>query len=89
MWYGLALVTMIGVGLPVCAWWLTGRMARAKAPYSRRRIDAFGAPLDAIDVWFADHTDLPALRRWKVRTAVLSGKAVNEESLRPVASSHR
>jgi hypothetical protein len=48
-------------------------------------MDAFGAPMDAIDTWLADHTDLPALRRWSVRQAALGGRAANDESLRPVA----
>lgn len=86
VWQGLAIVTVIGVGLPVSVWWLTRRMAAAKPPYSRRRMDAFGAPMDPIDAWLADHTELPAMRRWGVRQAVLGGRAVNEESLRPVAS---
>ncbi len=85
VWLGLVIVAVIGVGLPVSAWWLTRRMAAAKPPYSGRRMDAFGAPMDAIDVWLADHTDLPALRRWSVRQAVLGGRAANDESLRPVA----
>jgi len=85
MWQGLAIVTVIGVGLPVSVWWLTRRMAAAKPPYSGRRMDAFGAPMDAIDAWLADHSELPALRRWNVRQAVLGGRAANEESLRPVA----
>jgi hypothetical protein len=85
MWQGLAIVTVIGVGLPVSVWWLTRRMAAAKPPYSGRRMDAFGAPMDAIDAWLADHTELPALRRWNVRQAVLGGRAAREESLRPVA----
>jgi hypothetical protein len=85
MWQGLAIVTVIGVGLPVSVWWLTRRMAAAKPPYSGRRMDAFGAPMDAIDAWLADHTELPALRRWNVRKAVLGGRAAKEESLRPVA----
>jgi hypothetical protein len=85
MWQGLVIVTVIGVGLPVSVWWLTCRMAAAKPPYARRRMDAFGTPMDAIDAWLADHTELPALRRWNVRQAVLGGRAANEESLRPVA----
>jgi hypothetical protein len=85
MWKGLAIVTVIGVGLPVSIWWLTRRVAAAKPPYSGRRMDAFGAPMDAIDAWLADHTELPALRRWNVRQAVLGGRAAKEESLRPVA----
>jgi len=85
MWQGLVIVTVIGVGLPVSVWWLTRRMAAAKPPYSGRRMDACGAPMDAIDAWLADHTELPALRRWNVRQAVLGGRAAKEESLRPVA----
>lgn len=85
MWLGLAFVTVVGVGVPVLAWWLTGRMARGKRPYSGRRVDAFGALLDPIDRWLADHTEVPALQRWRVRQAVLGGRAAQDESLRPVA----
>src|ERR1039457_3792241 len=60
-------------------------MEPAKRPYSRRRTDAFGAPMDAIDAWLADHTQIPALRRWNVRQAVLGRRAAKEQSLRPVA----
>ena len=85
IWPGLAIVTVIGVGLPVSVWWLTHRMAAARPPYSGRRMDAFGAPMDAIDAWLADHAELPALRRWSVRQTVLGGRAAHEQSLRPVA----
>jgi hypothetical protein len=44
MWLGLGFVTVLGVGLPVLAWWLSRRMEMSKPPYSKRRKDAYGAP---------------------------------------------
>jgi hypothetical protein len=85
MWPGLIVVTVIGIGLPGLAWWLTRRMASGKPPYSRSRMDAFGAPMDAVDAWLEDHSALPALRRWNVRQAVFGGRVADEQSLRPVA----
>jgi hypothetical protein len=85
LWQALIIVTVIGIGLPASAWWFTRRMASAKAPYSRTRMDAFGAPMDAVDAWFTDHTALPAVRRWNVRQAVFGGRVAEEQSLRPIA----
>ena len=85
VWRIWTIVGLYGVGLPVAAWWFMQRMASAKPPYSRRRMDAFGAPVDAVDAWLIDQYHLPAVRRWSVRRAVFGGKEVPEESLRPVA----
>lgn len=85
MWVGLIVVTVIGTVLPGAAWWLTRRMASGRPPYSRTRMDAFGAPMDAVEAWLADHTALPALRRWSIRQAVFGGRVADEQSLRPVA----
>jgi hypothetical protein len=84
MWLGLVVVTMVGMGLPGLAWWLTRRMASGQRPYSRARLDAFGVPMDAVDAWLADHTALPELRRWSVRQAAFGGRAADDLSLRPV-----
>jgi hypothetical protein len=81
----LLIIVVMGVVLPGALWWLTNRMASARPPYARTRMDAFGVPMDPIDTWFADHAELPALRRLDVRTAVFGGRTVDEESLRPVA----
>ena len=79
------IIAVLGVALPGALWWLMTRMASARPPYARTRMDAFGVPMDPVDTWFADHAELPALRRLHVRTAVFGGRAVDEESLRPVA----
>ena len=84
-WLVLAIVTVMGVVLPASLWWLASRQASARPPYSRARRDAFGARMDPVDAWFADHAGLPALKRLSVRTAVFRGEAVGDESLRPVA----
>ena len=85
LWAVLLIVTLLGVALPALLWWLTSRMTSARPPYARRRRDTFGFPMDAVDAWFADHAELPALRRLSVRSAVFDGRAVDDESLRPVA----
>ena len=81
----LLIIVVMGVVVPGALWWLTNRMMSARPPYARTRMDQFGVPMDPVDTWFADHAELPALRRLNVRTAVFSGRAVDEESLRPVA----
>jgi hypothetical protein len=85
LWPVVVIITTMGVALPVSLWWLTRRMASAKPPYARARMDAFGVPMDPVDTWFADHGALPALPRLSVRTAVFGGQGVDDESLRPVA----
>ncbi len=85
MLWPAVLIIMVMSAPPAVFWWLSRRMAAAKPPYSRARRDAFGALRDPVDAWFADHAELPALRRLRVRTAVFAGRAVDDESLRPVA----
>jgi hypothetical protein len=85
LWAVLLIIPVLGVALPASLWWLTRRMATARPPYAHRRMDAFGFPMDPIDTWFADHAELPALRRLSIREAVFGGRAVQDESLRPVA----
>src|ERR1035438_1525055 len=85
LWPVVVIITVMGVALPASLWWLSARMASAKRPYAHARMDAFGVPMDPVDTWFADHAELPALRRLSVRTAVFGGRAVDDESLRPVA----
>jgi hypothetical protein len=85
LWPTLLIIAVLGVVLPAAVWWLASRQASARPPYSRARRDAFGALMDPVDAWLADHAELPSLLRLKVRTAVFRGKAVDDESLRPVA----
>ena len=85
LWPILVIIAVLGVVLPGAVWWLASRQASARPPYARVRRDAFGACMDPVDAWFADHAELPALKRLSVRTAVFRGEAVGDESLRPVA----
>ncbi len=80
VWRIWTIVGLYGVGLPVAAWWFMQRMASAKPPYSRRRMDAFGAPVDAVDAWLIDQYHLPAVRRWSVRRAVFGGSKPSPSS---------
>ena len=85
LWPILVIIAVLGVVLPGAVWWLASRQASARPPYARVRRDAFGACMDPVDAWLADHAELPALKRLSVRTAVFRGEAVGDESLRPVA----
>jgi hypothetical protein len=73
----LAIIGIIGIGLPVVAW----RVAR---PGLRQPISAsgLGPPADAVDAWLIERYQLPALKRWQVRNAVLSGREMSDPVLR-------
>jgi hypothetical protein len=77
----LAIVVVIGVGLPLAAWRL-GRQAEARRPPAAHGL---GPPADAVDQWLIDQHRLPAPQRWQVRDAVLSGRTIDDPALRPAA----
>ena len=76
MAWALALVVVIGVGLPLAAWSITRRL-----PPPRRSVDRLGIGYDAIDKWLLDQYQLPPRDRWRVRTAVFKGRQVNDATL--------
>jgi hypothetical protein len=78
MAWALALVVVIGVGLPLAAWWFTRRL-----PARRRSVDRLGIGYDAIDKWLLDRYQLPPHDRWRVRTAVFQGRQVSDATLAP------
>ena len=77
----LAIIVVIGVGLPFAAW-RVGRHAEAGRQPSAHGL---GPPADAVDTWLIDQYRLPAPQRWQVRDAVLSGRTVRDPALRPAA----
>jgi hypothetical protein len=77
--WALALVVVIGVGLPVTAWLIT---RRAPSPKTAGRL---GAGSDAIDRWLLDRYQLPPRDRSRVRKAVLQGQQVNDAALAQAA----
>jgi hypothetical protein len=75
MAWALALVVVIGVGLPVAAWLVTRRLPPA------RSVGRLGVGYDAIDKWLLDQYQLPPIDRWRVREAVFQGRQVNDATL--------
>lgn len=74
MWWALAFVVILGVGLPVAAWW-----------YSRRHppppVTRLGTGYDRIDKWLLGHHQLAPLDRERVRTAVFQGRQLDDPAL--------
>ena len=81
MAWALAIIVVIGAGLPFAAWRL-GRRAEMKRPPSAHGL---GPPADAVDKWLIDQHGLPAPQRWQVRDAVTYGRSVRDPALRPAA----
>jgi hypothetical protein len=76
----LALVVVVGVGLPVAGWLIT---RRAPPP---RTADRLGAGSDTIDRWLLDQYQLPPRGRSRVRKAVFQGQQVSEAALAHAAA---
>jgi hypothetical protein len=79
--WALAIIAVIGVGLPFAAWRL-GRRAELRWQPSAHGL---GPPADAVDKWLIDQHGLPAPQRWQVRDAVVYGRTVRDPALRPAA----
>lgn len=79
MVWALALVVVIGVGLPVAAWLITRRLP------SLRTAGRLGAGYDEVDRWLLDQYQLAWLDRSRVRKAVFQGQEVNDPALIPAA----
>ena len=80
MAWALAVILVIGVGLPVGAWRL-GRHLESR----RQPIGELGPPADQVDKWLIEQHRLPAVQRWQVRDAVLHGRALRDPALRHAA----
>jgi hypothetical protein len=79
MVWALALVVVIGAGLPVGAWAVTRRLP---PPRLGNRL---GVGYDPVDKWLLTQYQLPPHDRWRVREAVLRGDRVNDPGLARVA----
>ena len=79
MAWALALVVVIGVGLPVTAWLITRRLPPPRA------MGRLGAGYDAIDKWLLNQYGLAPHERWRVRKAVFGGDPVSDSTLAPAA----
>ena len=81
MAWALAIIVVIGAGLPFAAWRLGRHLETARQPSAH----GLGPPADAVDKWLIDQHRLPAPQRWQVRDAVLYGRAVRDPALRHAA----
>lgn len=75
MVWALVLVVVIGAGLPVGAWAVTRKLPPP------RRWNSLGVGFDSIDKWLLARYQLAPHDRWRVREAVLKGRAVNDGRL--------
>jgi len=78
MVWALAVIAVLGVGVPVGAWSYT--RLRPLPPVSR-----LGTGYDPIDRWLLEHHGLPPLDRERVRVAVFQGRQVDDPALAPAA----
>lgn len=81
MAWAVAVIVVIGIGVPAAAWLISRRLG------TRRQVSAggLGPPADAVDSWLIEKYQLPALQRWQVRDAVLSGRELADPVLRRAA----
>ncbi len=74
MAWALAFIVILGVGLPVAAWW-----------YSRRhlpsQVTSLGTGYDRIDKWLLNRYQLAPLDRERVRKAVFQGRQLDDPAL--------
>jgi hypothetical protein len=80
MTLALALVVIIGIGLPVAAAWLSRHVRPVRQP-----LGGPGPRFDRIDRWLFERYRLGALDRWHVKQAVLTGNELPEPALRQAA----
>jgi len=82
MVWALGAVVILGVGLPVGAWWVS------RTVLARRMLQPAGGrgpAVDAADQWLIERHRLPALQRWKVRNVVMAGGEFRDPALRAAA----
>jgi len=73
VWAVVAVIAVLGVGLPAAGWWIT---TRRPAP-----VTAVGGGHGEIDQWLAGQFGLGDRDRERVRTAVLAGRPVDGPGL--------
>jgi len=64
MAWAVAIIVVVGIGVPAAAWTIARRGMRRQASAS-----GLGPPADAVDKWLIEKHRLPALQRWQVRDA--------------------
>src|SRR5215470_20128145 len=77
MAWALAVIVLLGVGLPIVAW----RVSRHLGP-RLQPVGGVGPPTDRVDKWLLEQHGLPALQRRQVRDAVISGRMMHDPALK-------
>jgi hypothetical protein len=77
MAWALAVILVLGVGLPFAAWQLSRHLESRRRPS-----EGLGPATDQVDKWLIEQHHLHAVQRWQVRRAVTYGLAVRDPALR-------
>ena len=73
----LAVIFLLGVGLPIAAWRLSRHLESRLQP-----VGGVGPPTDQVDKWLLEQHHLPAVQRRQVRDAVMYGRIVRDPALK-------
>ena len=74
MAWALAFIVILGVGLPVAAWWYSGR-------HLSSQVTRLGTGYDRIDKWLLKEYQLAPVDRERVRKAVFQGRQADDPAL--------
>src|SRR5258708_9548419 len=77
MAWALAVIFLLGVGLPIAAWRLSRQLESRLQP-----VGGVGPPTDQVDKWLLEQHHLPAVQRRQVRDAVMYGRMVRDPALK-------
>jgi len=77
MAWALAVIFLLGVGLPIAAWRLSRQLESRLQP-----VGGIGPPTDQVDKWLLEQHHLPAVQRRQVRDAVMYGRMVRDPALK-------
>jgi hypothetical protein len=79
MAWALAVIFLLGVGLPIAAWRLSRHLESRLQP-----VGGVCPPTDQVDKWLLEQHHLPALQRRQVRDAVMYGRMMRDPALKHV-----
>ncbi len=78
MAWAVAFIVILGVGLPVAAWWYSGRRPPSAVNRLGTSIDRIN---DRIDKWLLKEYQLAPLDRGRIREAVFEGRQLDDPAL--------
>jgi hypothetical protein len=80
MAWAVAVIGVIGIGVPAAAWLIARHVGRRQVAAG-----GLGPSAGAVDAWLIETYHLPALQRWQVRDAVVHGREIADPVLRHAA----